>query len=158
MPTNVDNNAYVVFVSGGTTAGAAEFWHVNSLPDGLDRLHNVGFAPAVNVAIVLGDIYGDGTHTNFGLYHSEGPDFGQGVFATPHGTEASPETFTGVPGAQLIQFAPYGYNNQQAASWKCAIPLATFGVADALALTNLHLSGVMVSINTNNGNNSYPYG
>ena len=155
LPTNVDNNAYVVFISGGTTAGADNFWYVNSLPDGLDRLHNVGFAPAVNVAIALGDVYGDGTHTNFGLYHSEGPDFGQGVFATPHGTEASPLTFSGVTGAQLIQFAPYGYNGQQAASWKCAIPLATFGVANAAALTNLHLSGVMVSINTNNGNNSY---
>lgn len=155
LPTDVDNNAYVVFLSGGTNAGAPNVWWVNSLPDGLDRLHNVGFDPAVQVAILLGDVYGDGTHKNFGLYHAEGPDFGQGVFATPLGTEAEPGAFSGVAGAQLIQFAPYGYNSQQAASWKCAIPLATFGVADAAALTNLHLSGVMVSINTNNGNNSY---
>ena len=155
LPTDVDNNAYVVFLSGGTNAGAPNVWWVNGLPEGVDRLHNVGFDPAVQVAILLGDVYGDGTHTNFGLYHAEGPDFGQGVFATPLGTEAEPGAFSGVDGAQLIQFAPYGYNSQQAASWKCAIPLATFGVADAAALTNLHLSGVMVSINTNNGNNSY---
>ena len=90
LPTNVDNNAYVIFVSGGTAAGADNFWYVNSLPNGLDRLHNVGFSPAVNVAILVGDIYGDGTQTNFGLYHAEGPDFGQGVFATPLGTEAEP--------------------------------------------------------------------
>ena len=155
LPTDVDNNAYVVFLSGGTNAGAPNVWWVNSLPDGLDRLHNVGFDPAVNVAILLGDVHGDSIHTNFSLYHTEGPDFGQGVFSTPVGTEADPAAFAGVAGAQLIQFAPYGYNSQQAASWKCAIPLATFGVADASVLTNLHLSGVMVSINTNNGNNSY---
>lgn len=155
LPTDVDNNAYVVFVSGGTNAGAPNVWWVNSLPEGVDRLHNVGFDPAVHVAILLGDVYGDGNHTNFGLYHAEGPDFGQGVFSTPFGTEAEPDVFAGVAGAQLVQFAPYGYNSQQAASWKCAIPLATFGVADASALTNLYLSGVMVSINTNYGNNSY---
>ena len=77
------------------------------------------------------------------------------MFTTPFGTETETNVFAGVAGAQLIQFAPYGYNSQQAASWKCAIPLAAFGVADAAALTNLYLSGVMVSINTNYGNNSY---
>ena len=155
MPTDVDNNAYVIFVSGGTNQGADNFWYVNSLPSGLDHLHNVGFGPAVHCAILLGDIYGDANHTNFGLYHSEGPDFGQGVFATPYGTEGSPQSFYGVPGSKVIQFGAYGYNNQQASSWKCAIPLPFFGVTNAQALGNVFLSGLMISINTNNGNNSY---
>lgn len=155
LPTDVDNNAYVIFVSGGNEPGASEFWYINSAPDGLDRLHNIGFNPPLRLAILLGDIYGDASHTNFGMYHGEGPDFGQGVFNTPNASSENPQTFTGVDGAQLIQFAPYGYNNQQAASWKCAIPLNVFGVTNASALTNLHLSGVMVSINTNNGDNSY---
>ena len=155
LPTDVDNNAYVVFVSGGTNRGADNFWYVNSRPDGVDRLHNVGFGPAVHCAILLGDIYGDANHTNFGMYHSTGPDFGQGVFETPYGTESSPQSFRGVPGSKIIQFGAYGYNNQQAASWKCAIPLAFFGVTNAQELGNVYLSGLMISINTNNGNNSY---
>ncbi len=155
MPTDVDNNAYAVFVSAGTNRGADNVWYVNSLPDGLDRLHNVGFGPAVQCAILLGDVYGDANHTNFGLYHSEGPDFGQGVFATPYGTSGSPQTFSGVAGAKIIQFGAYGYNHQQASSWKCAIPLSFFGATNAQGLGNVYLSGLMISINTNNGNNSY---
>lgn len=154
-PTDVDNNAYCVFVSGGTNRGADNFWFVNSLPSGLDHLHNVGFGPAVHCAILLGDIYGDANHTNFGMYHVEGPDFGQGVFGTPYGTESSPQAFYGVDGAKIIQFGAYGYNNQQASSWKCAIPLSFFGATNAQDLGNIYLSGLMISINTNHGNNSY---
>lgn len=155
LPTDVDNNGYAVFVSAGTNRGADNVWYVNSTPDGLDRLHNVGFGPAAHCAILLGDVYGDANHTNFSLYHSEGPDFGQGVFAMPYGTESSPQTFSGVAGAEIIQFGAYGYNNQQASSWKAAIPLSFFGVADADDLGDIYLSGLMISINTNNGNNSY---
>ncbi len=155
MPTDVDNNAYAVFVSAGTNRGADNVWYVNSAPDGLDRLHNVGFGPAVHCAILLGDIYGDANHTNFGLYHSAGPDFGQGVFAMPYGTSGSPQTFFGVTGAKINQFGAYGYNNQQASSWKAAIPLSFFGATNAQSLGNVYLSGLMISINTNNGNNSY---
>ena len=155
LPTDVDNNAYAVFVSAGTNRGADNFWYVNSTPDGLDRLHNVGFGPAIQCAILLGDIYGDANHTNFSLYHSEGKDFGQGVFATPYGTSGSPQTFAGVNGAKIIQFGAYGYNHQQASSWKAAIPLSFFGVTNAQDLGSLYLSGLMISINTNNGVNSY---
>ena len=155
MPTDVDNNAYAVFVSAGTNQGADNVWYVNSAPDGLDRLHNVGFGPAVQCAILLGDVYGDANHTNFGLYHSEGPDFGQGVFAMPHGTSGDPKTFSGVAGAKIVQFGAYGYNHQQASSWKAAIPLSFFGATNAQALGNVYLSGLMISINTNNGVNSY---
>ncbi len=155
LPTDVDNNGYAVFVSAGTNAGADNFWYVNSAPDGLDRLHNVAYGPPIQCAILLGDIYGDANHTNFGLYHSEGPDFGQGVFATPYGTSGSPKTFSGVAGAKIIQFGAYGYNNQQASSWKAAIPLSFFGATSVEDLGDVYLSGLMISINTNNGNNSY---
>ena len=155
LPTDVDNNGYAIFVSAGTNRGADNVWYVNSAPDGLDRLHNVGFGPAVHCAILLGDVYGDANHTNFSLYHSEGPDFGQGVFTMPYGTESSPKTFSGVAGAKIIQFGAYGYNSQQASSWKAAIPLSFFGASNAAALGDIYLSGLMISINTNNGVNSY---
>ena len=35
-----------------------------------------------------------------------------------------------------------------AANWECAIPLSAFGVANASALTNLYLSGLMVTKDT----------
>ncbi len=155
LPANVDNNAYVVFVSGGTNQGADNFWYVNSRPDGLDRLHNVGFGPSIQCAILLGDIYGDGNYSNFSLYYSAGKDFGQGVFATPYGTAGSPKSFSGLSGAKIIQFGAYGYSNQQASAWKCAIPLSTFGVSSVQDLGSIYISGLIISINTNNGVNSY---
>ena len=148
LPTDSTNNAYMIFLGGGTNAGSGNFWNFNGLPNGIDQLHNAAFQPNVNVAILLGDVYGDGTFTNFDMYGNTLFNYGQGVFATP----GSGTAFLPVGGAKLSQFGGYGVGNRLAANWECAIPLATFGVTNASALTNLYMSGLMVTYFTSNNN------
>jgi len=125
-----------------------ETWGPSSDPQGLDNTHNAAFQPNVNVAILLGDVWGDGTHSNFNMYAGAGFDFGQGVFATPAGAT----TFAAVDGAVISQFGGYGPDSRLAANWEAAIPLSTFGVSNAAGLTNLYLSGLMVTGGTSNDN------
>lgn len=148
LPHDSVNNAYIVFLSGGTNAGSGNFWNFGGLPEGLDYLHNTAYQPPVSMAILLGDVWGDGTFTNFGMYTNPAFNFGQGVFATPAGGTA----FAPVAGTQLSQFGGYGPDNRLAANWECAIPLARFGVTNASQLTNLYLSGLMVTSSTSNNN------
>lgn len=148
LPNDSTNNAYIIFLSGGANPGTGNFWGFNSLPLGLDFLHNAAFQPDVNVAILLGDVWGDGTYTNFQMYGSGGYNFGQGIFATPSdGTSFAP-----VSGARLSQFGGYGPTNRLAANWESSIPLAAFGVTNATSLTNLYVSGLMVTASTSNNN------
>lgn len=148
LPTDSDNNAYIVFLSGGANAGSGNLWNFNGLPLGLDKLHNTAYQPAINMAILLGDVYGDGTFTNFNMYKGDGFNFGQGIFATPSGGTA----FAPVSGAKLSQFGAYGYSNRLASNWESAIPLSAFGVTNAASLTNLYISGLMVTGSTSNDN------
>lgn len=148
LPHDSDYNAYIVFLSGGTNAGNGNLWSFNGLPNGIDQLHNVIFNPGASVAILLGDVWGDGAFTNFNMYKDDGFNFGQGVFAAPAGGTA----FAPVAGAQLSQFGGYGYSNRLAAHWECAIPLARFGATNASELTNLYLSGLIVNGSTTNNN------
>ena len=148
LPHDSVNNAYIVFLSGGTNAGSANLWNFNGLPEGLDYLHNTAYQPAACMAILLGDVWGDGTFTNFGMYTNPAFNFGQGVFALPAGGTA----FAPVAGAQLSQFGGYGPASRLAANWECAIPLARFGATNAAQLTNLYLSGLMVTASTSNNN------
>ncbi len=153
LPNDSLNNAYMVFLGGGANAGSGNFWDFNGAPNGIDQMHNAAFQPAVNVAILLGDVWGDGNFPAFNMYTNGGFDFGQGVFATPAGGTA----FAAVPGSALSQFGGYGLSSRLAANWECAIPLATFGVASAAELTNLYVSGLMVT-GTTNGNNRFVSG
>ena len=148
LPDDSYNNAYLVLLSGGTNAGSGNLWDFNGLPNGLDQLHNTAFQPAACLAILLGDVWGDGTFTNFSMYKGDGFDFGQGVFALPAGGTA----FAPAAGARLSQFGGYGLDSRLAAHWECAIPLARFGVTNAVQLTNLYLSGLMVTGSTSNNN------
>ncbi len=148
LPDDSLNNAYMVFLGGGTNAGTPNFWDFSGLPEGLDKTHNVAFQPTVNMAILLGDVWGDGTFTNFGMYTNGGFDFGEGVFSTPGGGTA----FAAVEGAMLSQFGGYGLSSRLASNWECAIPLARFGVTNAAELTNLYVSGLMVTSSTSNNN------
>ncbi len=150
MPTDSVNNAYMIFVSGGTNAGSENLWNYNVSPAGLNFTHNLAFQPPVQIAILLGDAYGDGTYFDFGMYQGDGFNFGQGVFALHPGAAS----ITAVEGARLSQFGQYGANNRLAANWESAIPLSAFGVTNASQLTNLYLSGVMVTAGTN-GNNRF---
>ena len=148
LPDDSRNNAYIVFLSGGTHAGSGNLWNFNVSPAGLNQLHNTAYQPPVNIAILLGDVYGDGTFFDFEMYQGGGFPFGQGVFELVN----SPAAITAVAGAKLSQFGGYGLDSRLAANWESAIPLAAFGVSNAAALTNLYLSGLMVTGSTNGDN------
>ena len=55
-------------------------------------------------------------------------------------------------GSKISQFGGYGPDDRLASNWECAIPLSFFGVASASELTNLYLSGLMVTGATSNNN------
>jgi glycosidase len=148
LPDDSDNNAYIIFVSGGVNAGSDNLWNFDGAPAGLDQLHNAAFSPAIHAAILLGDVFGDGNFSEFNMYKDDGFPFGQGIFATPSGGDA----FAPVPGSSLNQYAGYGPDDRIAAIWECAIPLSFFGVASAQELDNLHLAGLMVTGGTTNNN------
>lgn len=142
LPADSQNNAYVVFLSTDTAAGATNLQALGGNPLGLDYLHNVAFQEPAFVAIQLGDVWGDGAnYPNFNLYKGDGFNWGQGVWFVGAGAT----TFSSVNDARLSQFVGYGPDSRLAANWECAVPLWTLGVADAAALTNLYVSGVILN-------------
>ena len=148
LPDDSQNNAYIVFLSGGTNGGSGNLWDYNVSPEGLNELHNTAYQPPVNIAILLGDVWGDGTYFNFNMYKGDGFDFGQGIFQLV----ASLDSIAAVDGAVLSQFGGYGPDSRLAANWEAAIPLSAFGVTNVSALTNLYVSGLMVTGSTSNHN------
>ena len=144
LPNDSQNNAYVVFLSTDTAAGAADLRALNGNPLGLDYLHNVTFQEPAFVAIQLGDVWGDGAnYPNFNMYKGDGFNWGQGVWYVGGGAT----TFSSVNNAKLSQFVGYGPDSRLAANWECSLPLWTLGVTNAAALTNLYLSGLIVNFN-----------
>lgn len=154
-----DNNGMILFLAAGSLAGGvANLWNLRGAPAGLDRLHNLGLVPAANMAIVLGDEYGDGIFPHFNLGNS--CDFGQGVFYLSSGATM----FQPVPGARLSQFdgagaVPTGSSdddaNRQTDRWEVAIPWASLNAAlGAASLGSLHVSGVIASDSVS-GNDRY---
>ena len=150
------NNAAILFVGLDTLSDDAwNLWHKSSLPNALDQLHNVRFTEPMDLAIVLGDQFGDKTsYTNFTY---AGHDFGQGIYYL----STNSSTFTPVPaaaGARLSQFAdplpPAGTTgNHPATVWEAALPLSCLGAADTPP-EHLFLCGVIVS-DTTAGDNRY---
>ena len=148
LPDDSQNNAYMVFLSGGTNAGSANLWNYNVSPEGLNQLHNTAYQPPVNIAILLGDVYGDSDLFDFKMYTTNGFEFGQGIFEL----DTAMDAIVAVEGSALSQFGGYGPDSRLAANWESAIPLSAFGVSNATALTNLYLSGLMVTGSTSNDN------
>ena len=160
MPTDTDANVPLIFVSAGTNSGAENFWYCNSAPEALNGLHNVGFNRPIQCAILLGDIYGDGSHTNFSVYHASGPDAGQGPFATPYNSASVSASFSGMSGALIKQFGAYGYKDdqplpRQTSSWKCSIPLASLGASGITNLGAVYISGLLINVKAVTNNNTY---
>ena len=144
------NNAMVIFLSvDSLTDGVENVWNLHGTPYGLDKLHNLAVSPAANVAIVIGDEYGDGNFAHFNL--SSGYDFGQGIYRL----SSASTSFAPVPGARLSQFDGQGINgtasadddgNRQVDRWEAAIPWSSLGAAlGPRSLNSLILSGVIAS-------------
>ena len=159
LDTGGNNNAVLLFLQIDTLPHpATNLWDFNGTPFGLDFLHNVVFDPGVNVAILLGDEYGDGTFLHFDL--ESGSDFGQGVFYT----DAATKRFLPVPGVRLSQFdgvsnAPTHSvdddGNRQTDRWQLAIPWSSLNAPlGATSIGSLHLSGLIASDGTS-GNDRY---
>lgn len=154
-----NNNGLVVFLSVDTLAdGVANLWSIRGAPAGLDALHNVALSPAAQVAIVLGDEYGDGMFPHFNL--GSGYDFGQGVFRL----STNSAFFAPVPGARLSQFD--GTNDVPTTSadedgnsatdrWKAAIPWSSLGAPlGARSIGTCHVSALLASDGVS-GNDRY---
>ena len=151
--TNVDlggsNNVLVLFLGVDTlTDNAWNLWHKTGPPLALDLLHNVRFSEPVDVALVLGDAYGDGPdHATFTY---GGCDFGQGIYYV--GTNSA--DFVPIAGARLSQFDGTGAvacatggdpEHRRATRWEAAIPWSALGAAGPQAVGNLFLCGVIAS-------------
>jgi hypothetical protein len=144
------NNAAILFVGLDTLSDDAwTLWHKSSLPNALDKLHNVRFTEPMDLAIVLGDQFGDKTsYTNFTY---AGHDFGQGIYYL----SINSSTFTPLSaseGARLSQFADPlppadATGNRPATVWEAALPLSCLGAAGTPP-EHLFLCGVIVSATT----------
>lgn len=143
------NNVFMLFLGVDTlTDNAWNLWHKSGAPAALDRLHNVRFTEPMDVAIVLGDQYGDGpAYTNF-VYG--GTDFGQGVYYI--GTNWS--GFAPMYDARVSQFGGTGTvpcanggsgEDRQTTRWEVALPWGALGAAGPEAVSNLFLCGVIGS-------------
>jgi len=151
-----DNNAMLLFLSLNTLSNdASVLWNMDGAPVGLDTLHNVAFDPPADLAILLGDEFGDGHFPEFLL--GSGDDFGQGVFhlVEPH--------FVPVAAAKLSQFDGAGSTpatsadddgDQRVNRWEVAIPWSNLQASGIGDVTNVFLSGLMVNTSTN-GNDRY---
>ncbi len=147
------NNAMVVFLEFNTLGdNAHNLWSISGLPQGLDYLHNIWLEPAMDIAIVLGDEYGDGLYTNFQL--GDGYDFGQGVYYL-----SGSGSFVPVAGAKLSQFDGTGTvatastdddGNRLTDRWECSIPWGSLNAPAGIgSISNCWLAGVIVSSSTN---------
>lgn len=150
-----DNNAMILFLGINTlSTDQVTLWSQSGLPNGLDTLSNLRFTTPVDIAIVLGDEYGDGTYPNFNL--GDGYDFGQGVY------HLNANSFTAVAGASLAQFD--GVAGQACATgdddgnrltdrWECAIPWSSLNAALGIhSVSELTLGGVFVNSTVSSSN------
>ena len=147
------NNAAIIFLGLNTLDdNATNLWNITGAPAGLDHLHNLAFNPPMDIAILLGDQWGDGSFPSFNL--ANGYDFGQGVFyLSKYGS------FSPVSGVVLSQF---GGTDREALTqatdptrittrWECSIPWGSLNCPAGVSnLTNLVIAGVLASSSTQN--------
>jgi len=146
------NNAIVLFLEVNTLGDNKDnLWNQSGAPRALDALHNVTFNQRADVAIVIGDEWGDGQFASFNL--GNGYDMGQGAWYL------SATSFWPVGGFQLTQFDGAGAfttvsadddGNRLTDRWKASIPWTSLGSTNGVAgITNLWLYGLIVSDGTN---------
>ena len=145
-----NNNVMVLFI--GMNTLTADVTHIRAqagLPHALDRMHNLDFTDPVDLALVLGDEYGDGTFVNFNL--GNGDDLGQGVF------HIGTTSFVEVAGARVSQYdgdgtLPTGSddadNDRLTDRWEACIPWSELHAVNAGDLVHLTVAGVFASNGT----------
>ena len=149
-----DNNAAILFVGVDTlTHDATHLRDKSGNPRALDVLDNLDLITPMDIAILIGDEYGDGTFPVFNL--GSGGSFGQGIFALAAGT------FPEVAGAALSQFdgagsTPTGNTdadgNRITDRWEARIPWSSLAATGVTGLASVHLAGIIASTGENGGN------
>ena len=149
-----NNNGMIIFLALNTLSDDAEnLWGLSGEPAGLDLLHNVGLTPAMDIAIVLGDEWGDATDTAFAL--GDGYPFGQGIFYL----STSSSGFVEVAGARMLQFDHTGTNATGSTDydgdrlmnrWEACLPWSSLNSSGIDAVTNFHIAGVVASSSVTN--------
>lgn len=142
------NNAMVIFLEVNTLGdNASHLWNQGGAPQALDLLHNVMFNQKADLAIVLGDEWGDGEFPSFNL--GSGYDMGQGAWYL------SATSFWPVSGFQVSQFDGAGGTstastdddgNRLTDRWQASIPWTSLGSTNGIGgITNMWLYGLFVS-------------
>lgn len=148
------NNVFILFLGVSTLSDDAEnVWPKSGQPYTLDFLHNVTFTEPMDVAIVLGDEYGDGPAYPDFTYG--GYNFGQGIYYLSTGYTA----FVSMTNAGLSQFD--GTNATACASadddgdrrtdrWEARLPWVDLNAPAGIgSVSNILLAGVIGSSSTN---------
>jgi hypothetical protein len=145
-----DNNGMIVFLGFDTLGdNMSNLWMLAGPPNGLDALHNLVLDPPMDIAIVLGDEWGDGTYTNFNLGNDY--NFGQGVYYL-----SRPEQrFVPVGGVRLSQFDGTGTNATGSTDydgdrlmnrWEASIPWVSLNAPGGVsAIGTGYIAGVIGS-------------
>jgi serine protease len=143
-----ENNGLILFLGLNTLSDdKLNLWDISGPPNGLDYLHNVGFAAPLDLALVLGDEWGDGNYPSFGL--GNGHDFGQGVYYL------SATSFFPMGAARLSQFdgsttqattSVDGDGNRLTDRWEARLPWSSLNAPLGIgSLTQLWVCGVFAS-------------
>jgi hypothetical protein len=155
------NNIIILFLGLDTlNDNAWNVWHKSGKPNALDFLHNVNFTVPMDVAIVLGDQFGDGpSYPDFSMGGTGGYNHGQGIFYI--GTNAG--SFVAMSAAKLSQFHGTGTvatttqgdpANRRTQRWEAALPWSSMNAAGPQSISNLFISGVIASASVQ-GNDRY---
>jgi hypothetical protein len=149
MDLTADENGAMVFLGMNTLTddalNAARGAAFSNPPFGLNLLKNLSFSSPMDLAILLGDEYGDVHDKEFLL--ANGANLGQGVYYL------SPDYYP-IANAAISQFDGTGTNatmaadddgNRRTERWEVALPWAHLNApAGAASLTNLTVLGVLV--------------
>ena len=141
------NNGMILFLGLNTRSDdKMNLWNNSGQPNALDFLHNLAFTSPMDMALVLGDEWGDATSPSFNL--QDGYDFGQGIYYL------GSSGFLAVPGARLAQFDGTAIipvagtdddGNRQVERWEAYIPWSSLDASGMHNVSNLTLAGVLAS-------------
>lgn len=153
-----DNTAMIIFLDFNTmSVNANNLWGLTGQPAGLDVLHNVWFETPMDVAILLGDEFGDNTFWSFQL--GSGADVGQGVFRLVSQFPG----FAQVTGARISQFDGLGVDatasedddlNRSMNRWEVCMPWSGLFANGYESISSCTVAGLFVN-DVVSGNDRY---
>ncbi len=157
MSLGGSNNMIMIFLGLDTlNDNAWNLWHKSGLPNALDSLHNLRFTEPMDIAILLGDTFGDGpNYPNFAMGGTGGYDSGMGIFYI--GTNSG--SFVSMTSARLSQFhgthttpCPTGGSstNRRTTRWEVALPWSALDASGPRAVSNLFVCGTIASSSVQN--------